>query len=443
MGGEGVGGAVGKDVEADAGLGESREGCDSLNDATLDNEKSHGATPAAVVSDDPAPVGDEREAEGSVVERLCEKHLMKDEVDAAIFRPPPATTNQHQHHQEQRPPQSTDNLQNDEDFIIADVIQTDEDRAGVENRAEGGDSVDRRMETRPQTVAVYFAHRRYEGYPAKHVQLRSIDEETFRVIDVTTNMDIEDIEKSRVPFTLYEGSILIHQGKTFMVFDVDMERKFAKVRPTNVDYQTANREFVNVDPIKTLESRAVVRLRREQSERTDGVDMTSTAATGTGTDLGPEMVAGMKDMGRISPEDAIWAHYGEVQVCITIFGYIKYNPKTKQVLEAVDDLENPPLVKFGRGFWIDVPPATVLEIQTLGLDLEFSIHAAAHSIISLMPAYVRVPTNGKTNILTECKSLYARRIRPPRIVIYEDSRGGGITQKGFQHISELVHRALR
>ncbi|KAJ3055492.1 hypothetical protein HK097_010351 [Rhizophlyctis rosea] len=57
-----------------------------------------------------------------------------------------------------------------------------------------------------ENLDLYFAARKYDGFPAKHVQIRSIDEETYRVIDVTTNKDIEDIEASRVPFTLYEGT---------------------------------------------------------------------------------------------------------------------------------------------------------------------------------------------------------------------------------------------
>ena len=39
-----------------------------------------------------------------------------------------------------------------------------------------------------------------------------------------------------------------------MVFEVNADRQYAKVRPCNVDYVTANRDYTNVDPTKTLET---------------------------------------------------------------------------------------------------------------------------------------------------------------------------------------------
>ncbi|KAJ3300227.1 hypothetical protein HK104_003141 [Borealophlyctis nickersoniae] len=273
---------------------------------------------------------------------------------------------------------------------------------------------------------LFFAHRKYNGWPSRHVHIRSIDEETYRVIDVTTNSDIEDIEASRVPFTLYEGSIFIHQGRPYIVFEVNAELMFAKVRPTAVDYVTANRDFTDVDPMKTIETRAF------------GTDQLVHYGEFRGTRAGcipPTLNATSRLI------LTLFSFGYPAEVTTIVFGYFKINPKSKQILEAVDGIENPPIVKTSFGFWIDVPVATVLYLKTHRHDVEYCIHAAAHAIISQLPGYVMIPTTGQTNIRTECKHPAATRMRPPRIVVYDFAGGGGMTFKAFKQCTEVVTKA--
>ncbi|KND00097.1 ATP-dependent 3'-5' DNA helicase [Spizellomyces punctatus DAOM BR117] len=257
---------------------------------------------------------------------------------------------------------------------------------------------------------VYFACSKYASHPSRQIQIRSIDEDVYRVIDVTINKQIEEVEASRVPFTLYEGSIFIHQGQSYLVFEVDAERKCGKVRPTSVDFITANRDFTNVDPMKTIESRPAT------------------------THKTPVQASGHTK--------ALFAYYGEMRVVTTVFGYFKINPRTRRVLEAVEGLENPPITKTRYGFWIDVPEDTVQALRNATLNVEYSIHGASHALISLLPTYVMIPTTGQTDIRTECKHPAATRPRPPRIVVYDSASGkGGVTYKAFKHISDLLVRA--
>ncbi|TPX68334.1 hypothetical protein SpCBS45565_g03158 [Spizellomyces sp. 'palustris'] len=259
-------------------------------------------------------------------------------------------------------------------------------------------------------LQVYFACSKYASHPSRQIQIRSIDEDVYRVIDVTINKQIEEIEASRVPFTLYEGSIFIHQGQSYLVFEVDAERKCGKVRPTSVDFITANRDFTNVDPMKTIESRPAT------------------------THKTPEEISG--------DTKELFAYYGEMRVVTTVFGYFKINPHTRRVLEAVEGLENPPITKTRYGFWIDVPEDTVQALRNATLNVEYSIHGASHALVSLVPSYVMIPTTGQTDIRTECKHPDATRPRPPRIVVYDSASGkGGVTYKAFKHISDLLVRA--
>ncbi|KAI8816910.1 uncharacterized protein EV422DRAFT_500609, partial [Fimicolochytrium jonesii] len=187
------------------------------------------------------------------------------------------------------------------------------------------------------------------------------------------------------------GSVFIQQGRSYIVFEVDADKKLAKVRPTTVDYVTANRDFTDVDPIQISETREVV------------------------------------------PPPTI-VNYGLLRLQTTVFGYFKLNPRTKQILEAVDGLENPPITKHRAGFWVDVPHPAVTFLKERGINVEFSVHAAAHALLGLLPTCVVIPTTGQTDIRTDCKHPRAGRFRTPT------TTGGGLVYKAFRHIPELLRR---
>ncbi|KAI8850089.1 P-loop containing nucleoside triphosphate hydrolase protein [Chytridium lagenaria] len=174
------------------------------------------------------------------------------------------------------------------------------------------------------------------------------------VIDVTTNKDIEDVEAERAPFTLYEGSVFVHQGRSYHVIDVNIERKYAKVRPAQVDYMTAG-----------------------------------------------------------LPKEGI-ASYGTIKISTTCFGYFKMNPKTMKVIECVSGMESAPIIRTVEGIWMDVPNEAIMMLRDKSMDVEFAIHAASHAFLAQLPTCVRIPTTGATDIRTDCKSAYAQRPRPMR-----------------------------
>ncbi|KAI8803419.1 hypothetical protein BJ742DRAFT_828857 [Cladochytrium replicatum] len=255
---------------------------------------------------------------------------------------------------------------------------------------------------------LYFPHLKYEGRPARKVNIRSINDASYRVIDVTRNIDLEDIEASRAPYTLYEGSIVIHQGRSYMVFEVNTELMFAKVRPANVDYITSHRKYTNVDPIQT-------------------VDVLSLSNPADSDPNAPSLNV----------------FFGKVKEQTNIFGYFKKNPLTKQVIEEVTGLESPPLVQLTWGFWLDVPQSTVDELRAAQIDVEFAVHAASHAILTLLPVYVRIPSSGDTDMATDCKTPSARRYRPPRITVYNSEGKSNMAYKAFKYIRELILRAKR
>ncbi|KAJ3416251.1 hypothetical protein HDV05_002541 [Chytridiales sp. JEL 0842] len=274
----------------------------------------------------------------------------------------------------------------------------------------------------------------YQNKPAAHYLLRNIeDHDAFRVIDVTTMKVVEEIEEMRVPFTLYEGAIFIHQGSSYVVFDLNMEKRYAKVRPTQVPYITAVRDFTNVDPVKTLRT---VPLRLEL----------------------PSSVPSQTHL-----QNAYVVHWGSMKASTTCFGYFKLDPRSKVILESVvhggmgngHDVKEAALVREAQGMWVDVGMELVKKVEgCVGGkgNVEYAIHTAQHALLGVWPCYSSRTSSGnlggastaasdsdikteggggrrqsdssvrvlkQRDVKTECKYPDAKRHRPARIVLFE------------------------
>lgn len=97
----------------------------------------------------------------------------------------------------------------------------------------------------PDEEGFFHAHYRFRPYPAKHVSIRSTDDDTYHVVDVTDgrNRILEEVEWARAIFELYEGAIFMHQGQSFLVKELSHDRKMARLERTNVEWTTRQRDF--------------------------------------------------------------------------------------------------------------------------------------------------------------------------------------------------------
>jgi len=76
-------------------------------------------------------------------------------------------------------------------------------------------------------------------------------------VDVSNgrNLILENIEASRATFEIYEGAIFIHQGVPYLVEECNVDQHYAKVRRTNVEWTTRQRDYTDVDATDTDRSR--------------------------------------------------------------------------------------------------------------------------------------------------------------------------------------------
>ena len=254
----------------------------------------------------------------------------------------------------------------------------------------------------------YHCNERFRPYPSKVVAIRDTEDGHFAVIDVTPgltqNTVLEEVEPSRAFFTIYEGGIFLHQGRTYLVRSFEPDRKIAKVLLVKVDWTTQQRDYTDIDPIETESIR------------------------------------------RLPAPSMSRAFFGAIKVHAVVFGFFKLDKK-RRILDAVA-VENPPIDIFSKGMWLDVPKSALEILASRRLNVAAAIHAAEHAILSLMPNFViSMPGDVRTECKVAIKEFAKKetsRKRPARLTFY-DAKGGaggsGIAAKAFEFIDRLLKQA--
>ena len=167
-----------------------------------------------------------------------------------------------------------------------------------------------------------------DKYPAQNVSLRSAS--TERVLlqvpeEVGANelriQTIGEVDTSSSYWLTHPGAIYLHEGTTFLVRDLDLERHAATLEPTMVDYYTEPRVETVVQLVEKLAQAAV-----------PGGDKA----------------------------------YGEVQVTTQVIGFRKIRWHTNETL-GVESLSLPPSELLTNGYWLALADETVGKLRDEGL----------------------------------------------------------------------------
>ncbi|KAL4897863.1 hypothetical protein BDV59DRAFT_198123 [Aspergillus ambiguus] len=307
-----------------------------------------------------------------------------------------------------------------------------------EDRVYFGDQLPEVAATRlvADALGYYHCHERFRPQPSRCVAIRDTEDQHFAVIDTTSarNVVLEEVEASRAFFTIYEGGIFLHQGQTYLVKELNPDRRFARVLRVHVDWNTMQRDYTDIDPIETETMRTITPTTR--------------------------------------------AFYGAIQIHAVVYGFFKID-KRGRVLDAVA-VDNPPIDIHTKGMWLDVPKPALEILESRRLNIAAAIHAAEHALLSLLPTFV---ISSPGDVRTECKVAKKelgrnlrlavehqqqqeqgpqrldpatlrekiRRLKPPsrqrpaRLTFY-DAKGGaggsGIAAKAFEFVDSLLRRAV-
>ncbi|TFY60627.1 hypothetical protein EVJ58_g5017 [Rhodofomes roseus] len=139
-------------------------------------------------------------------------------------------------------------------------------------------------------------------------------------------------------------------------------------------------------------------------------------------------------------KDSPWrAYYGRVELKTVVYGYFKI--RNKAIIDAVD-LDTPPYERESTGMWMDVPRPTLELMKNSGINAAEAIHAAEHAFMNRFALAADLKTECKV-AEKEYKATMSQRKRPARLIFYDPTgTNGGVAVKAFDHVSDLLQRAL-
>jgi DEAD/DEAH box helicase domain-containing protein len=222
------------------------------------------------------------------------------------------------------------------------------------------------------------------GRAADAVRLDGIPGETFRIL--CQGKLLETMSREQAYREAHIGAILLHQGITYLVKDMDLSSHNIRVVESDVDYYTQPLKEVNLSIITVLGKRTI---------------------------QGAECA------------------FGSVEVTER---YTGYKIKRGDTIIAVEPLSLPPLTFRTKAFWFVAPADLEPALLANNLDFAGGLHGAEHAIIALMPLYVvcdRWDIGGLS-----CPA-YGDEGKPT-VFVYDAFEGGiGLAEKAYEILPEL------
>jgi len=224
------------------------------------------------------------------------------------------------------------------------------------------------------------------------VSLVNLNNISNKIVTVKCKGDIlETMDLTKAYHEAHQGAVLLHQGETYIVEELDLQNLLAKVRKDDVNYFT--------EPRKTVE----IELKKIHEEQDIGIDI----------------------------------GIGEVEVT-EFFHYFVL--KTYDEILGRTALNLPPLAFSTIGLWFKIPEVITKEIEDQDLDFAGGLHAVEHALISIAPLYAMCDRWDIGGVSTPIHSDTGR----PTIFIYDGCEGGiGISEKLYEMIEMVFSTTLR
>jgi DEAD/DEAH box helicase domain-containing protein len=226
------------------------------------------------------------------------------------------------------------------------------------------------------------------GRAADAVKLAGVPGETFRVM--CHGRLLETMDRGQAYREAHKGAIMLHQGETFIVNEMDLETHMIRVTETEVDYYTQPLKEVDLSVISTLETRTV---------------------------------------------NGVRCAFGDVEVTEQ---YTGYKIKRGDTIIGLEPLSLPALTFRTKAFWFIPPDSVESRVTGAGLDIAGGLHGAEHAIIALMPLHVmcdRWDIGGLSSPAFGDEG-------EPVVFVYDAYEGGiGLAEKAFGILDDMFSSA--
>jgi DEAD/DEAH box helicase domain-containing protein len=232
------------------------------------------------------------------------------------------------------------------------------------------------------------------AYPAQEVNIRAASGEIIALMDTATDTLLETVEASIAIFQLHPGAVYLHQGESYLVTELDLPGRVARVEPTSVHYYTVAREINDLRVLKTEDSRR----------------------------YGKTEIC-----------------LGEVEITTTVVGFKRKAQFTEEVI-GEEPLDLPARHFPTVSLWFDLPPEVIDRVGDARLDLAGGLHALEHAAIGILPMFAMCDRNDIGGVSTTFHPDTGRA----QVFIYDAYPGGiGIAEKGYELVRQLWQATLK
>ncbi len=223
--------------------------------------------------------------------------------------------------------------------------------------------------------------------------LRTITERTvsLRVRDSQPD-ELGELPLDAALRDVHPGAIYHHQGGTYEVQSLDLDRDVAWLAPTESDHQTR----VQYDESMTIEE-----------------------------DIATKPLATRED---------VTVHFADVTRRKQVTGFQRRDHRTGEILSE-ESLDLPETTLSTRALYLTLPPGLEGLMQTMSGSFDGGLHAAQHALVATVPLVILCDRRDVGSVSTTDHP----QAETSALFIYDGYRGGvGLARNGYDHIEELL-----
>ena len=212
-------------------------------------------------------------------------------------------------------------------------------------------------------------------------------------IETRDGVSIGFMDEHRAFREAHPGAVYLHRGVSYVVEELSLSQRLARVAAKGVDYYT-----------------------RPRGQKTTEILEVTAQGAAFGARVG----------------------FGRLKVTETVTGYERRKTRGGQILNIVP-LSLPPLTFETEGLWYEIPRAAQEEAERRLFHFMGGIHAMEHAAIGILPLLVMTDRNDLGGISTPLHPQLGRAA----VFVYDGVPGGvGLTRQAFARGEELLTRAL-
>ena len=212
-------------------------------------------------------------------------------------------------------------------------------------------------------------------------------------IETTHGASIGFVDEHRAFRETHPGAVYLHRGHSYVVEELSLPGRLARVAARQVDYYT-----------------------RARGNKTTEILDVRERGTAFGARVG----------------------FGRLKVTETVTGFERRKARGGALLNIVP-LDLPPLTFETEGMWYEIPRGVQDEAERRLFHFMGGIHALEHAAIGILPLLVMTDRNDLGGISTPLHPQLGRAA----VFIYDGAPGGvGLTRQAFARAPELLERTL-